>query len=161
MVQLDYLKKKMFPIVDHCLEMHGGGESYFDELDGLIKKDIELMVSYLKYAVETENIHNVVVSGEIGLILSKLIGKKIIPLDVNLICLNGGLRKGKEPSGSNLPQQSFTAIFFDDSYYSGKTVRAVREYIKSNNGTIVKNYVFYDGCIDRRDDVVSLYRYYK
>ena len=94
MEQLNYLKQKMIPIVNQCLKIHGGGESYFDELDGLIKNDIELMVTYLKYAVEKEKIENVVVSGEIGLILSKLISKKIIPMDVNLICLNGGLRKG-------------------------------------------------------------------
>lgn len=42
----------MIPIVNQCLKIHGGGESYFDELDGLIKNDIELMVTYLKYAVE-------------------------------------------------------------------------------------------------------------
>lgn len=156
------LKQKMIPIVNHCLERHGGGESYFDELDGLIKKDIELMLSFIHYAVETENIHNVVVSGEIGLILSKLISKKSIPIDVNLILLNGGLRKGHKPVGVNLPCcKSFKAFLFDDSYYSGKTVRAVREYIQEYGGTIVKNYVFYDGCREKHDDVVSLYRYYK
>lgn len=52
-----------------------------------------------------------VVSGEIGLILSKLISKKIIPMDVNLICLNGGLRKGEEPVGTIPRYQSFKAIF--------------------------------------------------
>ena len=52
MEQLNYLKQKMIPIVNQCLKIHGGGESYFDELDGLIKNDIELMVTYLKYAVE-------------------------------------------------------------------------------------------------------------
>ena len=128
----------MIPIVSQCLEKHGGGESYFDELDSLIKNDIELMITYLKYAVEKENVIHVVVSGEIGLILSKLINKKIIPIDINIICLNGGLRKGKEPVGTNIPcYQSF------------------------KGGTIVKNYVFYDGCLKKHDDVDSLYRYYK
>ena len=161
MEQLNYLKQKMIPIVNQCLKIHGGGESYFDELDGLIKNDIELMVTYLKYAVEKEKIENVVVSGEIGLILSKLISKKIIPMDVNLICLNGGLRKGKEPVGTIPRYQSFKAIFFDDSYYSGKTAMAVHDYIHKCGGTIVKNYVFYDGCLKKHDDVDSLYRYYK
>jgi hypothetical protein len=50
MDQLNYLKQKMIPIVSQCLEKHGGGESYFDELDSLIKNDIELMITYLKYA---------------------------------------------------------------------------------------------------------------
>lgn len=161
MEQLNYLKQKMIPIVNQCLKIHGGGESYFNELDGLIKNDIELMVTYLKYAVEKEKIENVVVSGEIGLILSKLISKKIIPMDVNLICLNGGLRKGEEPVGTIPRYQSFKAIFFDDSYYSGKTAMAVHDYIHKCGGTIVKNYVFYDGCLKKHDDVDSLYRYYK
>lgn len=52
-------------------------------------------------------------------------------------------------------------FFFDDSYYSGKTSKAVREYIQKYGGTIVKNYVFYDGCIEKNDDVESLYRYYE
>lgn len=152
----------MTPIVNQCLEKHGGGESYFDELDSLIKSDIELMITYLKYAIERENVHHVVVSGEIGLILSKFINKKIFLININLICVNGGLRKGKEPVGTNLPLcESFKTIFFDDSYYSGKTARVVREYIQGYGGHIMKNYVFYDGCQDKREDVVSLYRYYK
>lgn len=162
MKQLNYMKQKMIPIVRQCLEKHGGGESYFDELDGLVKNDIELMITYLKYAIEKENVCYVIVSGEIGLILSKLINKKIVPMDVNIICLNGGLRKGEEPVGTNIPcYQSFKAIFFDDSYYSGKTAMAVRDYIHKCGGTIVKNYVFYDGCLKKHDDVDSLYRYYE
>lgn len=162
MDQLENLKGKMVPIVGHCLEKHGGGESYFDELDGLIKKDPDLILSYLFYAVKKERIQYVIVSGEIGLILSKLISKKIIPCDINLICINGGLRKGKKPEGTNLPLcGSFKAIFFDDSYYSGVTAKVVEDYIRNYGGNIVMKYVFYDGCIDRRDDVVSLYRYYK
>ena len=161
MDQLNYLKQKMIPIVQQCLEKHGGGESYFDELDGLVKNDIELMITYLKYAVEKEKVIHVVMSGEIGLILSKLINKRIIPIDINIICLNGGLRKGEEPVGTIPCYQSFKAIFFDDSYYSGKTAMAVHDYIHKCGGTIVKNYVFYDGCLKKHDDVDSLSRYYK
>lgn len=162
MNQLNYLKKKMIPIVNRCLEKHGGGESYFDELDGLIKSDIELMITYLKYVVDTEKIRHIVVSGEIGCILSKLINNKIISMNVNLICMNGGLRKDIESVGTNIPLcDSFEAIFFDDSYYSGKTARAVEEYIQKYGGIITKCYVFYDGCKDKHNDVISLYRYYK
>lgn len=161
MNQLSYLKQKMIPIVDQCLIKHGGGENYFDELDGLIKSDIKLMITYLKYAIEKENVHHVVVSGEIGLILSKLINKKIIPVDINLICINGGLRKGNKPCGINIPPcNSFKAIFFDDSFYSGKTARAVKEYTQKYGCEIIKTYVFYDGCYDKQENVVSLFQYY-
>lgn len=161
MNQLFYLKQKMIPNVNQCLEKHGGGESYFDELDGIIKKDTDFMITYLKYAVDKEHVKHVIVSGEIGLILSKLINKKIIPLDVNLICINGGLRKGEEPFGVNIPLcESFKTIFFDDSYYSGKTARSVKKYIQCYGGEILKNYVFYDGCHDKHKGVISLYRYY-
>lgn len=159
---MNQLKQKMIPIVDQCLEKHGGGESYFDELDGMIKNDIDFMITYLKYAVSRECVKHVVVSGEIGLILSKLISKRIISMDINLICINGGLRKGEEPSGGNIPLcDSFKAIFFDDSYYSGKTAMTVRNYIQKYGGIIMRNYVFYDGCVEKHDDVMSLYRYYK
>lgn len=161
MNQLDSLRHKMLPIVNQCLEKHGGGESYFDELDSLVKSDIELMTSYLKYAVEKENIRYVVVSGEIGFILSKLIVKKIIPMDVNLIRVNGGLRKGEKAYGHNIPLcKPFKAIFFDDSYYSGKTAGAVEDYIQGYGGSIVKSYVFYDGCFEKCKNIVSLFRYY-
>ena len=161
MDQLVYLKQKMIPIVNQCLEKHGGGESYFDELDGLIKSDIDFMITYLRYVVDKEEVKHVIISGEIGLILSKLIDKKIIPMDINLICINGGLRKGSEPYGIGIPLcESFKTIFFDDSYYSGKTARVVSDYIKRYGGEIIKNYVFYDGCHDKHEDVVSLYRYY-
>lgn len=158
---LDLLKQKMLSIVNQCLRKHGGGESYFDELDGLIKQDSELMLSYLQYAVNVEGIKNIVISGEIGQIISKLISEKNISLNANLILINGGLRKGKIAYGKNIPvAQDFKAIFLDDSLYSGKTARAVENFIRNYNGTIVKKYVFYDGCRDRHDDVVSLYQYY-
>ena len=50
---------------------------------------------------------------------------------------------------------------FDDSYYSGKTVNKVRKEL-NNIGCVLKNiYVFYDGSIVNKDNVKSLYRYYK
>lgn len=55
MNQLDTMRQKMLPIVNQCLEKRGGRRKLFDELDSLIKSDVELMASYLKYAVEKEN----------------------------------------------------------------------------------------------------------
>ena len=61
---LEYI---MEPIVKECLLRYKGGESYFNELDNMIKNDEFLMLSFLFYAVQDSGINNVVLSGEIGL----------------------------------------------------------------------------------------------
>ena len=165
MQKLDLLKEMMIPIVQQCLAKHGGGESYFDELDGMIKRNERLLQNYLQYAITSSNCNNVIVSGEIANILLKQIRE--YNMDVNLICVNGGLRKGHpvwSVTGNRTKLSSYwnyPLIFFDDSYYSGKTAKAVEDYVKAHDGKILEKYVFYDGCPIRHNDVVSLYRYYE
>ena len=67
MNKLCFLKEMMNPIVEKCLAKYGGGESYFTEIDAMIKANPVLMSEYIQYITEKENIYNVILSGEIGL----------------------------------------------------------------------------------------------
>lgn len=165
MQQLIYLKQKMVPLVGKCLETHEGGESYFTELDRKIKENDDLLVEYLIYATGKENIDDVAISGEIGLKMLKLQKQNRIPshIKLKLIVVNGGLRRNPRITKvitTPAVTHGNRVIFFDDSYYSGKTADTVKQFIKSRGGTVIRTYVFYDGCKELKSDVLSLYRYY-
>ena len=163
------LEYMMHPIVSECLDKYKGGEGYFNELDGMIKNNETLMVLFLLYAVQDSGIKNVILSGEIGLKYFKLQLENKIPNYINLMVVNGGLRKGSEITGgimSNcevIPENlnDMDVIFIDDSFYSGKTRNKVNEFLYHRGTVIYGTYVFYDGSKEKHDDVYSLYRYYK
>ena len=92
MNKLCFLKEMMNPIVEKCLDKYGGGESYFTEIDAMIKSNPVLMSEYIQYITEKENIYNVILSGEIGLKYFAMQLKQQIPSDINLFLLPGGLR---------------------------------------------------------------------
>lgn len=162
---LEYMMK---PIVNECLEKYKGGEGYFNELDGMIKNNETLMVLFLMYAVQVSGIKNVILSGKIGLKYLKLQLENKIPNYINLMIVNGGLRKGYEITGGIMSSlevipkslYNMAVIFIDDSFYSGKTADKVKGFVKNRYGIAGKTYVFYDGSKEKRNDVVSLYRYY-
>ena len=166
MNKLCFLKKMMNPIVEKCLDKYGGGESYFTEIDAMIKSNPLLMSEYIQYITEKENIYNVILSGEIGLKYFAMQLKQQIPSDINLFLLPGGLRlnpsKLFEADNNILESRTVLSskyIFLDDSYYSGKTLNAVSGFVKKSGGVIEKSYVFYDGS-PVKATVQSLYRYY-
>lgn len=166
MNKLSFLKEMMHPIVNECLNKYGGGESYFTEIDAMIKANPVLMSNYIQYIAEKENIYNVILSGEIGLKYFVMQLKHQIPGDINLFLLPGGLRlnpsKLFEVDNSILDVRTVLSskyIFLDDSYYSGKTLNAVSAFVKKGGGVIEKSYVFYDGS-PIKANVQSLYRYY-
>lgn len=162
---LEYMMK---PIVNECLDKYKGGEGYFNELDGMIKNNETLMVLFLLYAVRDSGIYNVILSGEIGLRYMQLQLQNKIPNYINLMIVNGGLRKGNEITGgimSNyevIPENLdyMDVIFIDDSFYSGRTANKITEFVESRCGTVIGNYVFYDGSKEKYGDVKSIYRYY-
>ena len=156
----------MNPIVKKCLDKYGGGESYFTEIDAMIKSNPVLMSEYIQYITEKENIYNVILSGEIGLKYFAMQLKEQIPGDISLFLLPGGLRlnpsKLFEVGNNVLKVQTGSStkyIFLDDSYYSGKTLNAVSTFVKKGRGVIEKSYVFYYGS-PVKTNVQSLYRYY-
>lgn len=152
------------PIVNECLIKHKGGENYFNELDSMIKNNEVLMVVFLIYAVQDSGINTVVLSGEIGNKYLELYKENKIPDYINLLVVNGGLRKNGEIYDYTCYYHPYNLnkdfIFIDDSYYSGITAKKVKQFIEEQHGNVYKNYVFYDGSKEKYDDVVSLYRYY-
>lgn len=151
------LEPQMIEKVQKCLETHVGGEAYFNELDAAIKSDENLLRSFINRIIEETNCHNFVISGEIGTIYSKLYSHD----DIHLLLLPGGLRHDKEiPCNIGIIYEEMGFVFVDDSYYSGKTLNAVKKYIESTGAKIIANYVFYDGSRENKDNVKSIYRYY-
>ena len=162
------LEYMMRPIVDKCFEKYRGGESYFNELDKMIKDNETLLVLFLLYAVQNSGIYNVILSGGIGLRYMQLQLQNKIPNYINLMVVNGGLRKDNEITGgimSNceiIPESLYNKqiIFIDDSFYSGKTANKIEDFLRSRGSSIFTTYVFYDGSKEKYGSVKSLYRYY-
>ena len=130
---LNELKHRMSQITKKCIDLHGGGEEYFNELDDLIKNDEDFLISYLTH-ISQSSVKNIIISGEIGEKIAALRLKyKWFLSDCSIEYINGSLRKGKPIQYSNWKLDSYKNqpfIFVDDSYYSGKTLRIVRTYIE-------------------------------
>ena len=151
------LESIMMEKVEKCLKTHVGGESYFTELDAAIKADEDLMKIYLHHIVIETKTTNFVMSGEIGKCYADLFSTG----DINLFLLPGGLRHDKEvPYDIGRIFEGMDFVFLDDSYYSGKTLRAVKDYMATTGANILASYVFYDGSKHNTDGVRSIYRYY-
>ena len=151
------LEQLMAEKVEKCLKSHTGGEAYFTELDAEIKSDEEFLKSFINRIVIETKCHNFVMSGEIGVVYSKLYSHD----DIHLFLLPGGLRHDKEiPYNIGRIYEEMEFVFVDDSYYSGKTLNAVKKYMESIGAKIIANYVFYDGSRENKDNVRSIYRYY-
>lgn len=130
----------------------------------LIKNDSELLIDFIETTIKESGIKNVVISGEIGRIYYQLKQNGRLKQDIMLCILPGGLRfehqEDFSPEYCEIEAEGKDFIFIDDSYYSGKTARVVQKWMKDHGGKVVKSYVFYDGSYEKRDDVVSLYRYW-
>lgn len=151
------LEPLMIEKVQRCLENHIGGEAYFTELDAAIKTDEDLMRTFLHQIVIETKTQNFVMSGEIGKCYASLFS----PNDINLFLLPGGLRHNNDiPYNIGRAFDGMDFVFVDDSYYSGKTLNAVKEYMKTTGANVIASYVFYDGSKHNKDGVRSIYRYY-
>lgn len=178
---MKYLKRynedfhqKMKDIVDNTLKVAPGGEDFFDRIDANLKmpKNLDIIKSVF------DNIHkdsksnfNLILSGKFGDWILSLIKKGTLKVPGNVVLTNGELRNkyidGKIIKGKNvniihtkqdLSDQKF--ILFDDSFYSGSTKNAIRDYLKKYNSDIYKTYVLYDGNYQTDPNRKNLYRYY-
>lgn len=50
------MKNKIIDFVNICLNKHSGGESYFTELDRLIKNDSELLIDFIETTIKESGI---------------------------------------------------------------------------------------------------------
>ena len=154
-------------LVKKMIEEHKGGTAFFEALDENIKKNenlIEQLFSSLmmktKYWVDDVII---IVSGEFGLHFNNyLIENNHTGSDVYIMIVNGNLRHGEimslEPFKDTIKNDKF--IFFDDSFYKGRTRDKIKTELEKWGGELVTTVVCYDGSYDKDEDVHSLYRYY-
>lgn len=146
-------------IVKEMIEKHVGGETFFDNLDDEIRKNINIIDELIDMIPDFKN-KNIIVSGSFGRVFFDYI--KLISLYPNrIVWVNGGLRKGKsiQIDFSNHKNREF--IFIDDSFYSGKTRDIIDCELYKYSSYISSTYVAYDGSKNKDDTVNSLYRYYE
>lgn len=147
-------------IVEKLLALYGGGREYFDNLDAEIRAIENLDIVQALFAVP---LNHVVVSGNFGAHVRNLRAQGKIKIYGELIHFAGGLRHGKAPdilysTDSFMPATGYT--FVDDSFYKGRTMRAIDAELKRFGGFVRNVVVAYDGSLTKRDDVRSLYRYH-
>lgn len=159
-MNLKEMQNRVYEYSKKCEKQYIGGEVYFNELDRLIKYDTELLCSYLIYVASKENNTNFVISGEIGQVILKCKHEGMLPSHFQILTLSGSLRLGAPVIQMNQEMIASQFIFIDDSFYSGKTLDRVKEFIEINGGKISTCYVFYDGGKNRCNIVHSLFRYY-
>lgn len=145
--------------IQYCLDTYGGGQEYFSALDMLVKGDKEILDKLDGYAfelyIENKLPHRgmPIVSGEFGLHWKNQ--NKVG------LCVQGGLRHGTQIMDLSqyiVPNHHY--LFFDDSYFLGRTAEAVKQEIERCGGIFDGCIVIYDGSKQAPHKVWSLYRYF-
>ena len=81
---------------------------------------------------------------------------------VVLIRFNGGIRKGNTPEICSrrwcTPMTEESVVFIDDSYYQGRTILAIRDYMLRYDTIINDVVVAYNGSNDT--SIKALYHYH-
>lgn len=147
-------------LVEDMIKKHKGGEKFFDNLDENLRNKNYFETLFKKFAIETNSRHFIpITSGKFGLYFSQFLKEK----DIFSLNVNGGLRKGEkiislEPFKNHIKDANF--VFFDDSFYKGRTRDAIKNELEKFGGKLVETYVCYDGSKIKENSVFSLYRYY-
>ncbi len=150
-------------IVSDCIKNHVGGTRFFDALDDQVRGSNEIVEGLVSIAEIKLAQHRLnacyVVSGKFGLAVGSYLTNT---LGYNTVILEGSLR-------FNEIQDQYTyrkmiegrkCIFIDDSYFSGTTARKVKELVDLLGGKFLGTIVAYDGSKQKKNNVISLYRYY-
>ena len=147
-----YLKN----VIEKNILLHTGGEAFFNALDAEIRTP--MFFQELVRVLPEGSI--IVISGKFGHAFRQYLHKTKHTL--SSILINGSLRH-KEPvkilENKYLISEN-SLIFIDDSFYSGKTFRAIKQTIELHNGNMNKAIVIYDGSKQKLPYINSFYRYY-
>ena len=124
------------------------GEGYFDLVDNFIRTNDEMLDEL--YNMRSNN--HVVMSGNIAATYIE----KGYKIDV---IAPSGIRKGVEVNFSDFAAsiKGKTFTFIDDSYYKGRTFKAIQKEIERYGGIVNEIIVAYDGGYD--DGIKSLISY--
>lgn len=157
--------------IGEILKEHKEGEKFFDALDYMIRGDKDILKDFYEFAIDNIFINNSISTTTYNLIVSGKFGMALLTnyrynLNANfnkVIVTNGNIRKGELPEiyCNELNKKPF--IFLDDSFYSGKTKDSIEKALKeiNPNSKIVKTIVVYDGSINNKENIISMYRYHK
>lgn len=142
--------------VNELLEKFVGGEIFFDQLDDSIRTSKEIL-AMLEHDVKLTYPHDkykYVVTGKTGIAYFNY------GFTTDLI-VPGGLRKSNTKLDlSEYVKPGDKYVLIDDSYFMGRTEAVIRKALKECGADLVGTSVFYDGCIEERPWVTSMYRYY-
>ena len=142
--------------VNELLEKFTGGEIFFDQLDDSVRTSREIL-AVIHDDVRVKYPHGkykYVVTGKTGIAYFNY------GFTVDLI-VPGGLRKSNTQLDlSEYVKRGENYVLIDDSYFMGRTEAVIRKALNSCGANLVGMFVFYDGCIEKRPWVSSMYRYY-
>ena len=155
-------------IIELLKEHKEGGEKFFNALDLLIRSDYDIMKILIEciknFYGDTLclNSAGVVLSGKFGYAFYNNYKDFLNNTFKEVLITNGGIRTGSEVYLGVNSLKCKEYIFIDDSYYSGKTKKAIEYALKDvySEAKIYETFVVYDGCKTKNNDVISLFRYY-
>lgn len=131
---------ELFEYTEKLIKNGLDGSNYFDLVDEFIRTHSEV----LKKLHNTASNKHIVLSGKIAEAMTEL------GIEVHLTA-PGGIRKGNKVNFYDkrtfIAGKSFT--FIDDSYYKGRTYRAIKAEIEKYGGTCDEVIVAYDGGYDK------------
>jgi hypothetical protein len=151
--------KRLEELIQELLDEHIGGRNFFDALDDQIKSATNFeMVLQLVKPLQNEFIASSGEFGEIvlGLYQNGLFGCKGVVTFNGKILTQGKSIVSFQPKDFDLLNKQF--VYVDDSYFSGKTVQTVNQYLRQYNSGIKSVHVIYDGS--QNSNIKSFYRYY-
>lgn len=140
-------------IVAPALAAHGGGSAYFDDLDERLACDEVFRALLYRLSVETPADTGILVTGRWGRQFAEWYYRGVRPR--SLMLLPGGLRRW--PGALDLApalQPGSRWALLDDTLYAGRTLAAIRRWVRQSGADFAGAFVAYDGS-----PVRSLYRY--